>query len=372
MRACVREEDLVTRFGGDEFVIVLPRINDGVDASRVATKLIETVGAPHRVGGDEHHLGCSIGISIFPDDAQTVDRLLRNADSAMFGAKEAGRGRYLFFDAAVNRAAADRTELERDIRRALAGVEFTVAYQPQIDLRTSAIDGVEALVRWHHPSRGLVSPAEFIGVAERAGLITQIGEFVMRTACAQFATWLEQGIAPRRIAVNVSGLEITRSDIVTRVEAVLRDTGLRPMHLELELTEGILLGHAEATLEKLRLLRERGVRIALDDFGTGYSSLSYLQRLPIDVLKIDQSFVRELSHSPDTRPIVRAILDVAHSLGKVVVAEGIETEQQLLLLSDWGCDVGQGYRWSRPLGATEFGAFCRQWRSAGQPVVRED
>jgi predicted signal transduction protein with EAL and GGDEF domain len=352
--------------------IVLPRSTEGVDARRVADNLLESVGRPYLVGGDEHHLGCSIGISIYPDDAQTVDLMLRNADSAMFNAKEAGRGRYMFFDAVVNRAAAARTELERDLRRALANGEFSVAYQPQIDLRGGHIDTVEALVRWRHPTRGMVPPVEFIAVAEGAGLIAQIGEFVMRTACAQFSAWDEENIAPRHLAVNVSGLEIVRTDIVARVESVLRDTGLRPMHLELELTEGVFLDHAAESLEKLRQLQERGVRIAMDDFGTGYSSLSYLQRLPIDVIKIDQSFVRELGSSDDSGSIVRAILEVARGLGKSVVAEGIETEQQRALLAGWGCDVGQGYLWSQPLGAAEFGDFCRAWQRSNQPAARSE
>ena len=365
MRACVREEDVVTRFGGDEFVVVLPRITEGTDARRVAHKLLEAVALPYLAGGDEHHLGCSIGISVYPDDAQTVDRMLRNADSAMFSAKEAGRGRYLFFDAAVNRAAVARTEIERDLRRALANTEFTVAYQPQIDLRDGRISGAEALVRWRHPTRGMVSPAEFIAVAEGAGLIAQIDEFVLRTACAQFRQWDAQGIAPQRMAVNISGQEIARTDIVARVESVLQDTGLRPLHIELELTEGVFLDHSNESLDKLRQLQQRGVRIAMDDFGTGYSSLSYLQRLPIDVVKIDQSFVRELGSNADSGSIVRAILEVAHSLGKSVVAEGIETEQQRALLAGWGCDVGQGYLWSKPLGAAAFGEFCRAWQKSG-------
>ena len=369
MRSCVREEDVVTRFGGDEFVVVLPRINAGVDARRVADKLLLALAAPFVVGSDEHHIGCSIGVSIFPDDAQSVDRLLRNADAAMFNAKEAGRGRYLFFDAVANSVATEQTELERDMRHALVNHEFSVAYQPQVDLVSGHIDGVEALVRWRHPSRGMVSPAEFIPLAERCGLIAQIGEFVMFTACAQFSEWEREKIAPQRLSVNLSGLEVARTDLVERVDRVLRETGLRPMHLELELTEGVFLDHTEASTDKLSALRARGVRIAIDDFGTGYSSLSYLQRLPIDVIKIDQSFVRQIGNSEDSGAIVKAILDVAHSLGKPVIAEGIETEQQRTLLAEWGCDVGQGYLWSRPLAAAGFGDFCRAWRAASQPAV---
>ena len=371
IRESLREEDLVARFGGDEFVVVLPKVGTGLDARRVADKLLLTLARPFHVDGEEHQLGASIGISIFPDDAQTVDAMLRNADSAMFDAKSSGRGRYAFFDAVVNRAAIDRSSLELELHRAIAQSEFVVYYQPQIDLRSGQIDGAEALVRWNHPSRGIIGPYDFISVAEQSGMIEQIGEQVMLAACSQFRQWDMLGIAPRRISVNVSSLEVTRGDIVGRVERILSTTGLRPMHLELELTEGVFLEEASGALEKLNELRRRGVRIAIDDFGTGYSSLGYLRRLPIDVVKIDQSFVRELSTSRDADSIVRAVLNVAHSLGKQVVAEGVETEQHCSQLKAMGCDVGQGYLWSRPLPADQFAAFYRQWQAVSRPAALE-
>ncbi len=371
IRACLREEDIVTRFGGDEFVVVLPKVAAGMDARRVGNKLLEALARPYLVDGEEHQLGCSIGISIFPDDAQTVDAMLRNADSAMFDAKAAGRGRYAFFDAAVNRAAIDRSSLELELHHAVAHTEFVVYYQPQIDLRSGQIDGAEALVRWNHPQRGLVSPYEFISVAEQAGLIENLGEQVMLAACLQYRDWDAKGIAPQRISVNVSSLEVTRGDIVERVERILSLSGLRPMHLELELTEGVFLEEASGALEKLHALRQRGVRIAIDDFGTGYSSLGYLRRLPIDVVKIDQSFVRDLTTNRDNASIVRAVLDVAHSLGKMVVAEGVETDQHSAQLVSMGCDVGQGFLWSRPLPADQFESFMRQWQMVSRPVPLE-
>ena len=371
IRETLREEDLVVRFGGDEFVVVLPKVGTGLEARRVADKLLVALARPFLVDGEEHQLGASIGISIYPDDAQTVDAMLHNADSAMFDAKSAGRGRYSFFDAAVNRAAIDRSSLELQLRRAIAQSEFVVFYQPQIDLRSGQIDGAEALVRWNHPSRGMIGPADFISIAEQAGLIEQIGEQVMLAACLQLRQWDTLGIAPRRVSVNVSSLEVTRGDIVGRVERILSATGLRPMHLELELTEGVFLEEASGALEKLNELRRRGVRIAIDDFGTGYSSLGYLRRLPIDVVKIDQSFVRDLTSSRDGNSIVRAVLDVAHSLGKQVVAEGVETEQHRSQLTDMGCDVGQGYLWSQPLPAEQFEMFYRQWQLVSRPVALE-
>lgn len=366
LRACVREEDIVARFGGDEFVVVLPRINNGLDARIVADKLIAALSENHCLTGGEFQLSASIGISIFPDDAQCAEDLLRQADFAMFRAKAAGRGQYAFFDEAVSRKAIDCTNLELDLRRAAKDQEFVVMYQLQVNLRTGAIEGAEALVRWNHPQRGMVPPGEFIEIAEQSNVILQIDDFVLRTACKQFRAWELAGIAPQRISVNVTVKELNQPDFADRVEAILLESQLRPFYLELEITEGSLLVNSQQLQAQLDRLRSRGIRIALDDFGTGYSSLNYLKRLPVDVVKIDQSFVRDIGKDEDSTAIVRAMIDMAHSLGKVTVAEGVETMEQYTLLAALGCEVGQGYLWSRRIPAVEFERLCCGWDAARQ------
>ena len=357
----LREEDLVVRFGGDEFVVVLPHIADPVNARKVATNLLQTLTAPFMLDGDTFHLGASIGISILPDDAGSIDELLRHADSAMFRAKTAGRGRFEFFDEEVNRIATERTRLEQDLRRAADKHEFVVFYQPQVDMRRGTLAGAEALVRWQRPQHGLVGPGDFIEIAEQSDVILQIGAQVLRAVCTQYQAWERDGIAPPRIAVNVACLELQRDGFVERVETILRETGMRPFALELEITEGSLLENSEHVIASLSRLRDRGIRVAIDDFGTGYSSLSYLKRLPVDVVKIDRSFVRDMESDADARALVSAIIDVAHNLGKTVVAEGIETQAQVALLDAQGCEGGQGYWWCHPLPASEFAQLCRMW-----------
>jgi diguanylate cyclase (GGDEF)-like protein len=365
LREGLREEDILARFGGDEFVVVLPRIADGLDARRVADKLLGTLARSFALAGAEFQLGASIGISVFPDDAQTVDEMLRHADFAMFRAKAAGRGQYAFFDEDVNRQAGDRTRLEQELWRATENREFVVFYQPQIDLKSGRITGAEALVRWMHPERGLVAPGEFIALAEQSSLILKIGDQVLRAACAQYREWEHAGVAPAHISVNVTSVELRRPDFADRIEATLREFELRPFCLELEITESSLLENSAGVIDQLERLRKRGIRIAFDDFGTGYSSLGYLKRLPVDVLKIDQSFVRDMGADPDSASIARAIIDLAHHLGKSVIAEGIETELQRTLLASLGCEVGQGYLWSRPVPAGQFERLYR-----GSPAAR--
>jgi len=363
LRAGLREEDLVARFGSDEFVIVLPHVPRAIDATRVAEKSIAALTQPFVVNGDEYRLGACIGISVFPDDAPCVETLMRHADAAMFRAKETGRNQFLYFDGEANRQAEERAALERDLRAALNNGEVFLAYQPQIDLRTGRIESAEALIRWHHPRRGMISPAHFIPIAEQSRMIVEIGDFALRTACAQYVMWDTAGVAPARISVNVTSAEIRQADFLTRVETVLRETGMRPYCLELEITERMFVSDSNDTLDKLHALQARGVRIAIDDFGTGYSSLSYLKRLPVDVVKIDQSFVQDIVTDQDSASIIRAIIGMAHSLGRKVIAEGVETREARDYLVRCDCDQGQGYLWSRPLIAEDFIAFCRDFSS---------
>ena len=367
LRNRLRGGDLVARFNGDEFVVVLSKIAASRDATVVAEQLLAELGKPYPSAGQEHHLGASIGISVFPDDAQTGEQLVRNGDLAMSAAKAAGRGRYSFYDASIHSEVLARSALERDLRSALRNRELVLFYQPQIDMQSGRVVGAEALVRWNHPQRGMIPPADFIGFAEQSSLIEELGEYVMRMACTQYRAWECAGVAPPRVSVNVTSREIRRPGFVEKVETVLRETGLRPYCLELEITEGLLMETSKGTAETLQRLNDRGFRVAIDDFGTGYSSLAYLKRLPFDVLKIDRLFVKDIGTGDRSEAIVVAIAGVAHGLGKQMVAEGVETEQQRAFLAQLGCAVGQGYLWSRPVPAAEFEKFCRE-AAIAQPV----
>jgi diguanylate cyclase (GGDEF)-like protein len=364
LHARLRDEDLLVRFGSDEFVIVLPQIGRPVDAIRVAEASIAALNEPFTIEDEECRLGASIGISVLPDDAQCPETLLRHADAAMFRAKEEGRGRYAFYDNDVNQSARQRVSLERDLRAALTNDELYLVYQPQFDLRGGNIDGAEVLLRWRHPRRGMVPPSQFIPLAEQTSLIVDLGDFVLRRTCEQHVLWERAGVAPPRLSINLTEPEIRRKDFLAKVDGVLQETGMRPHCLEFEITERLFVADSTATLEKLGVLRERGIHISIDDFGTGYSSLSYLKRLPCDVVKIDQSFVQDLVTDSDSASIVRAIISMAHSLGRKVIAEGVETAPAREYLAQSGCDRGQGYLWSLPLPADEFVAFCRQHGAA--------
>jgi diguanylate cyclase (GGDEF)-like protein/PAS domain S-box-containing protein len=355
--ACVRGSDTVSRQGGDEFVILLSEIEHAQDAALSAEKMLLTLAAPHSIAEKELHITASIGISIYPDDGRDADTLIRCADTAMYHAKDKGRNNYQFFTEDMNVRAVERQFLEGSLRRALKRGEFVLHYQPKINLETGAITGVEALIRWRHPERGLIPPALFVPIAEDCGLIVPIGRWVLHEACRQAQTWIDAALPPLPVAVNISAVEFQSKDFLEGVRTVLKETRLNPRYLELELTESVLMQDAESTASVLIALKAIGVRLAIDDFGTGYSSLSYLQQFPIDTLKIDQSFVREITAGALDDTIVSAIISMAKTLKRRVVAEGVETGEQLAFLQRQHCGEGQGYHFSRPVSAEEFVAL---------------
>ena len=359
LQSCVRRMDTVARLGGDEFVVLLTDVTiEG--ATEVARKLIYRVARPYQI--ERHELGVtpSLGISVFPQDGRDFESLLKHADTAMYRAKESGRNAYQFFASEMNVAALERLTLENSLRQGIERGEFVLHYQPQIDLASGRIVGAEALVRWRHPQLGLVPPGKFIPVAEVSGLIVMIGEWVLGEACRQNCAWQQAGLPAISIAVNISAVQFRSGRIEDNVAAVLADTGLAPELLELELTEGIVMVGANATVETLQRISDMGVKLAIDDFGTGYSSLSYLKRFPIDRLKIDQSFVRDIVTDTDDWAISSAIISMRHSLRLKVIAEGVEHVEQLEMLRRQGCDEVQGYYFSVPLPADDFAVLLRQ------------
>ena len=356
---CVRASDTVSRQGGDEFVVLLSEAEQWEDAAIVATRMLHAVAETHTIDLRDLHVTTSIGVSVYPDDGRDAETLIKNADTAMYQAKENGKQSFQFFKPAMNVRAVERQSIEESLRRALERDEFVIHYQPKIDLRTGAISGAEALIRWTHPERGLVSPAQFIPIAEDSGLILPIGRWVLRGACAQARAWADAGLPAMTIAVNVSSMEVRAKDFTDGVFEILEETGLDPAALELELTESVLMRHADSAASILQVLRERGVHVAVDDFGTGYSSLSYLRRFQIDALKIDQSFVSQISADGDDTSIVTAVISMARSLKLRVIAEGVETLEQLAFLQDLDCDEAQGYYFSRPVPAAQFAKLLK-------------
>jgi diguanylate cyclase (GGDEF)-like protein/PAS domain S-box-containing protein len=352
--ACVRSSDTVSRQGGDEFVILLPEVAQAQDAAVIADKILLELSTSHRIDQHDLHLTVSIGIVIFPDDGTEAENLMTNADFAMYHAKEKGRNNYQFFKSDMNERAIERQTVEDGLRRAVERREFVLHYQPQIDLETNAIVGVEALIRWHHPQRGLMPPAHFIPIAEECGVIVPIGRWVLREACRQARAWQDAGLPSMRMAVNISAVELGAKDFAAIVRGVLLETGLDPRYLELELTETFLMQDSKSTAAVLQALKAMGVQLALDDFGTGYSSLSYLRRFPIDTLKIDRSFVRDITTDAEDASIVTAVISMGKSLHMRVVAEGVETAEQLGFLREQQCPEGQGYHFSQAVAAAEF------------------
>jgi len=356
---CVRGSDTVSRQGGDEFVVLLSEVDEAENAAVSAARILQAVAEAHSVDQHDLHVTASIGVSVYPDDGLDAETLVKNADTAMYQAKENGRHSYQFFKPAMNVRAVERQSIEENLRRALERQEFALHYQPKVNLRTGRISGAEALIRWTHPTRGPISPAQFIPVAEDCGLILPIGQWVLREACKQARAWLDDGLPFAAMAVNISSMEFRDDNFLEGVFKTLRETGLDPSSLELELTESVLMKRAESAASVLKTLRASGVQIAVDDFGTGYSSLSYLRKFPIDALKIDQSFVRQITSTPDDTTIVTAVISMGRSLKLRVVAEGVETPEELTFLQTQLCDEAQGFYFSRPVLPQQFARLLK-------------
>lgn len=357
LNACVRSSDTVSRQGGDEFVILLVEGKYGEDAALTAEKILASLTLPHSVAGQDLHVTTSIGISVYPADGQDAETLIKNADTAMYHAKEKGRNNYQFFRSDMNIRAVERQSIEANLRHALEKQEFVLHYQPKVNLDTGVITGVEALLRWKHAEWGVALPERFVAIAEDCGLIVPIGRWVLREACMQAMRWIDAGLAPVSIAVNISALEFHQMNFVEGVREILGDTGLAAHCLQLEITESVLMQNAESSTAILQELKNMGVQLAVDDFGTGYSSLSYLKQFPIDVLKIDRSFVHDIAYASDDGIIVSAVIGMGNSLKLRVVAEGVEEQGQLAFLKARHCEEGQGYLFSRPLIAEQFAAL---------------
>ncbi len=353
LHACTREQDTVARLGGDEFLIVLTNVRDIPDVAIAAERFMDSMTEKFLLHGHPLNVGCSIGISIFPDHGLDAETLIKHADSAMYSAKDNGRNNFMFFTTDMNERALERLKLENALRSALANGELSLVYQPQMDLATGQILGLEALLRWNHPDLGQVPPDQFIPIAETSGLILPIGDWVLKTACLQARKWHDEWSAAVPIAVNVSAVQFRHENFCDRLGATLAETGLSPQYLELELTESLLLANADLTLSVLEQLKNMGVALAIDDFGNGYSSLSYLRRFPVSKLKIDRSFIRDLGVNPGDAAITTAIISMAKSLNMRVIAEGVESEEQIAFLRARDCGGIQGYYFSRPLSVEE-------------------
>ena len=367
--SAVRGSDTVSRQGGDEFLILLSEIAHPVDAATSARKILRSLGAPHSIGGHELNIDASIGVSIYPEDGVDAEALIKNADTAMYHAKENGRNNFRFFTPEMNLKAVERQSLEGRLRRAMEHKEFVLHYQPKVNLNTLEVTGVETLIRWQHPDLGSVPPSRFVPIAEDCGLIIPIGRWVLYEACRQAREWQDSGLPFHRISVNVSATEFRSQTFLAGVRDALRETGLEARYLDLELTESVLMKHPESSSVILQALKSMGLNIALDDFGTGYSSLSYLQQFPIDILKIDKSFVQEITVDPENSPIVSAIIALGKNLRLRVIAEGIETQEQLAFLQARQCAEGQGYLFSPPLPAIPFAHLLLTGIHSGVPSL---
>ncbi|MDK9719887.1 MAG: EAL domain-containing protein [Rhodospirillales bacterium] len=359
LKKCVRVSDTAARLGSDQFGLILP-ISAADDSVIVAEKVLRSLRDPFHVEGREVVLSASVGISLYPADADSADRLMKNADSAMHHAKVMGRDQYQFYAGEMNDRARKRLDLEHRLRRALTQQEFVLYYQPKIRVDSDSLTGMEALIRWMEPGRGMISPADFIPVAEESGLIGPIGLWVLKEACRQNKEWQDKGLKPVRVSVNVSAHQFRDRDLIEKVHTVLDQTGMEPKWLELELTESMLVGDIEQVVTKMKALRDLGIHLSIDDFGTGYSSLSYLARFPITTLKIDRAFVKDVETNPFTAEIARAIIGLSRGLNLEVVAEGAELAAQVDFLRENGCDMVQGFYFSKPLPPAEFEARLRE------------
>jgi diguanylate cyclase (GGDEF)-like protein len=351
LSACARAGDVVARLGGDEFALVLPALDDDSAAAVIAARVIEALAQPFYLEGQQLFVSASVGIATYPENGRDAETLLKNADTAMYGAKNGGRNTYQFYVAEMHENATQRLLTETQLRLALERSEFLLHYQPKLDLATGAISGFEALLRWNHPQRGLVPPLEFIDILEDTGLILPVGEWVIGEVCRQLKAWQALGMAAPPVAINLSVRQLQQADLAGAVERIVARAGVDPALLEFELTESMLMANPEAAVEILTRIKTLGMRLSVDDFGTGYSSLAYLKRFPLDALKIDRTFVRDLPDDPDDAAITKAVIRLAHSLSLKVVAEGVENVDQLRELEEYGCDQIQGYHVSRPLPA---------------------
>jgi len=358
----VRTADTVARFGGDEFVLIGTSIADADDAAGLASRVMDVLQAPVRIAAIDIHTSPSIGIAMYPDDGTTTQALLARADAAMYSAKQNGRGNFRRYSPGMHAGTEDRVQLESDLHNALNLHQLALYYQPKVDTRTGEVRSAEALIRWLHPTRGVVSPADFIPLAEECGLIGAIGAWVIREACRQARAWQNEGVPPLRVSVNLAASQFRDSGLVDNIRTALVDAGLEARYLEVELTESAVMSDPEQSIAILEQLSAMGVLVSVDDFGTGYSSMSYLRRFPIDKLKIDRVFIDEIVSRPEDASIVRAIVSLAHSLHLKVVAEGVETPAQLDFLKLTGCDEYQGYHFSRPLPAADFERLMRDTR----------
>jgi diguanylate cyclase (GGDEF)-like protein len=368
----LRAEDTIARMGGDEFVIVIHTVNDQAAVQRIAGKIVEAVSRPYIIQSIEVQTTPSIGISLYPEDGETADLLLTHSDEAMYCAKHGGRNNFRFFTAEMDVFSHDRLQLESDLRTAIQDVQFELHYQPKVDIRTGAVSSSEALVRWRHPTRGMIPPDDFIPLAEETGLILPLGEWVLREACRQARAWQKAGMPFMRVAVNLSAIQFRQERLFDSVSAALADADLAPHYLEIELTETCVMANSEESTKILERLSRLGVLISIDDFGTGYSSMSYLRRFPIDKLKVDRSFIKDLGTSPEATSIVEAIISLAHSLKLKVIAEGVETPEQLAILRQLGCDQYQGYFFSPALPSGGLSELMRPTGSEAQSTYESE